>query len=65
MTSEVEGEDPYPSVSQFETFFITSVRLSLGTKSVSTSGWRGEFIEFVEFIESVEFVETGDTLEIQ
>ena len=40
MTSEVEGEDPYPSVSQFETFFITSMRLSLGTKSVSTSGWR-------------------------
>jgi hypothetical protein len=36
----VEGEDSYSSISQFKTFFITSVRLSLVTRSVSTSGWR-------------------------
>jgi hypothetical protein len=47
------------------TLFITSVRLSLGIKSTSTSGWRGESIEFVEFIEFVGFIETGDTLEIR
>ena len=28
-SSPVKGEDSYPSVSQFKTFFITSVRLSL------------------------------------
>jgi hypothetical protein len=36
----VEGEVSYPAVSQYKTFSITSVRLSLVTKSVSTSGWR-------------------------
>ena len=29
-----------PSVSQFKTFFVTSERLSLVTRSISTSGWR-------------------------
>ena len=38
---------------------------SLATRSVSTSGRRGEFIEFVESIEFIEFIETGDTLEMQ
>jgi hypothetical protein len=37
---ELEGEGYYLSVSQFRTFFIASVRLSLVTRSVSTSGWR-------------------------
>jgi hypothetical protein len=36
--TRVEGEGAY--VSQFKTFFITSVRLSLVTRSVSTSGRR-------------------------
>jgi hypothetical protein len=62
MTMGIEGEVAYPSVSQLETFFIASGRLSLATRSVTTSGWRGEFIEFVEF---VGFIETGDTLEIR
>ena len=34
----VEGEESY--VRQLGIFFITSVRLSLGTKNASTSGWR-------------------------
>ena len=38
MTSEVKGEVSYPSISQFRTSLITSVRLSIVTKSASTSG---------------------------
>jgi len=34
------GPQFIPSVSQFDTFFTTSVRLSLATRSVSTSGRR-------------------------
>jgi len=34
------GSQFTPAISQLETFLITSVRLSLVTRSVSTSGWR-------------------------
>jgi hypothetical protein len=39
-SSPIKGEEDHPSVSQFKTFLIISVRLSLVTRSVSTSGWR-------------------------
>ena len=69
-----QGPQFTPSASQFETFLITSVRLSLVTRNTSTSGWRlispaegwglgVEFIEFVELVEFIEFIETGDTVE--
>ena len=71
-----QGPQFTPSASQFETFLITSARLSPVTRSVATSGrvssspaegWgQGiEFIEFVELVEFIEFIETGDTVETQ
>jgi len=35
-----QGPQFTPSISQLKTFFNTSVRLSLVTRSVTTSGWR-------------------------
>ena len=68
-----QGPQFTPSASQFETFLITSARLSPVTRSVATSGWRsispaqgwGLGIEFIELVEFIGFIETRDTLEMR